>query len=101
MEKIIKNPVKSILVLILIILGMMSITIIETGTVGVKATTGKYEMQELEPGLHMVIPFVQNIKEVDTKVHVINYIGDEDLPDDKGVINKPTGEPSFSFVLTR
>lgn len=66
-----------------------AVNIIQTGTVGVKSTLGKYDKDELQPGLHLVIPFIQSVRIVDTKVHVINYKGMQDLPDKNGIINKP------------
>lgn len=62
---------------------------IESGTVGVKVTFGKYEDRELPPGLHFKLPLVQEIKKVDVKVHAINYKGKQDRADKTGVINKP------------
>ncbi len=62
---------------------------IESGKVGVKITLGKYSSEELQPGLHFKIPFIQEIKQVDVKVHAINYKGARDLKDREGVINKP------------
>jgi len=62
---------------------------IESGHVGVKITLGKYDDEELKPGLHFKIPVIQKIKEVDVKVHAINYKGARDLEDREGVINKP------------
>ncbi|WP_051654318.1 prohibitin family protein [Persephonella sp. KM09-Lau-8] len=64
--------------------------IIESGTVGVKATLGKFDNQELMPGFHLKTPIADRIIEVDTKVHTINYKGDKDLPDKRGVIFKPS-----------
>jgi len=64
-------------------------TTIESGNVGVKVTLGKYDNEELPPGLHFKLPLVQSIKEVDIKVHAINYKGRRDLKDRQGVINKP------------
>jgi regulator of protease activity HflC (stomatin/prohibitin superfamily) len=62
---------------------------IESGNVGVKVTLGKYDNEELQPGLHFKLPVIQQIKEVDVKVHAINYKGNRDLKDKQGVINKP------------
>ncbi len=47
--------------------------IIHSGEVGIKATAGKYEPEPLMPGLHFFIPFIQDVKIVDTKVRSINY----------------------------
>jgi regulator of protease activity HflC (stomatin/prohibitin superfamily) len=61
---------------------------IESGNVGIKITLGKYDNQELPPGLHFRIPVIQSIKEVDVKVHAINYKGRGGRTG-KGIINKP------------
>ncbi len=63
--------------------------VIESGYVGVKSTFGKYDDEELPPGLHFKVPVAQEIIPVDVRVHAINYKGYEDRPDREGVINKP------------
>jgi regulator of protease activity HflC (stomatin/prohibitin superfamily) len=63
---------------------------IESGFVGVKITLGKYDENELPPGLHFRIPIIQDIKKVDVKIHAINYKGEQDLKDKVGLINKPS-----------
>jgi len=47
--------------------------IINSGEVGIKVTTGKYENEPLLPGFHLYIPTIQKIIVVDTKVRLINY----------------------------
>lgn len=47
--------------------------IIDEGERGIKITTGKYESIPLEPGLHFIIPGIQRVLIVDTKVRIINY----------------------------
>jgi len=47
--------------------------VINSGEVGIKVTTGKYEKDPLKPGFHLYIPTIQNIIVVDTKVRLINY----------------------------
>ena len=49
--------------------------VINSGEVGIKATAGKYEKDPLRPGLHLFIPFLQQVMVVDTKVRSINYTG--------------------------
>ncbi len=49
--------------------------VINSGEVGIKATAGKYEKDPLRPGLHLFMPFVQQVMIVDTKVRSINYTG--------------------------
>jgi regulator of protease activity HflC (stomatin/prohibitin superfamily) len=76
-------------VLLIAVTLVKSFETIESGTVGVKVTFGKYDDKELPPGLHFKLPFVQEIKKVDVKVHAINYKGKQDRADRTGVINKP------------
>jgi regulator of protease activity HflC (stomatin/prohibitin superfamily) len=47
--------------------------IIEEGQRGILSTNGKYEQQALLPGLHFIIPVIQKVYIVDTKVRIINY----------------------------
>jgi regulator of protease activity HflC (stomatin/prohibitin superfamily) len=47
--------------------------VINSGEVGILATTGKFEQKPLMPGLHFFIPVIQKVYVVDTKVHMINY----------------------------
>ncbi|MEA1915096.1 MAG: prohibitin family protein [Campylobacterota bacterium] len=53
--------------------------IINSGEVGIKVTTGKYNTDPLEPGLHLYIPVLQKVITVDTKVRLINYKSIEDM----------------------
>ena len=65
---------------------------IETGTVGVLSTFGKYDPEEKEPGLHLKVPIFQTIRVFDVKLQTVNYNGPNDAPDFVGVINKPSIE---------
>jgi regulator of protease activity HflC (stomatin/prohibitin superfamily) len=47
--------------------------IITEGERGILSTNGKYEQQALLPGLHFIIPIIQKVYLVDTKVRIINY----------------------------
>jgi regulator of protease activity HflC (stomatin/prohibitin superfamily) len=53
--------------------------IINSGEVGIKVTTGKYDSMPLEPGLHLYIPVLQKVITVDTKVRLINYKSTEGM----------------------
>jgi len=64
-------------------------SVIESGYVGVKSTWGKFDNQELPPGLHFKIPIAQKIIPVDIRVHAINYKGEMEEEDREGIINKP------------
>ncbi|WP_324171446.1 prohibitin family protein [Sulfurimonas sp.] len=48
-------------------------TIVEEGQRGILSTNGKYQDQALLPGLHFIIPVIQKVYIVDTKVRIINY----------------------------
>ncbi|MDQ1263779.1 MAG: hypothetical protein QG559_780 [Campylobacterota bacterium] len=48
-------------------------TIIEEGERGILSTNGKYSDQALLPGLHFIVPIIQKVYVVDTKVRIINY----------------------------
>lgn len=53
--------------------------IIESGQVGIKATTGKYDETPLNPGFHLYIPIFQKVIIVDTKVRLLNYRSVEEM----------------------
>jgi len=53
--------------------------VINSGEVGIKVTTGKYESEPLQPGFHLYIPVLQKVITVDTKVRLINYKTVEDM----------------------
>lgn len=61
-----------IAVVILLVLSK-PFTIIEEGERGILSTNGKYQDQALLPGLHFIIPVIQKVYVVDTKVRIINY----------------------------
>jgi len=48
-------------------------TIIQEGERGILSTNGKYQDQALLPGLHFIVPIIQKVYTVDTKVRIINY----------------------------
>jgi len=62
-------------IIFIALLGFISkpYVIIDEGERGIKVTTGKYESIPLEPGLHFIIPGIQKVIIVDTKVRIINY----------------------------
>ena len=65
-------------------------TIIEEGERGILSTNGKYQDQALLPGLHFIIPVIQKVYTVDTKVRIINYASRmESNGRTSGIITKP------------
>ena len=68
---------------IIILLGILFIfkpfVIIESGQVGIKATTGKFDEVPLNPGFHLYLPVFQKVIIVDTKVRLLNYRSVEEM----------------------
>ena len=65
-------------------------TIIEEGQRGILSTNGKYQDQALLPGLHFIVPVIQKVYVVDTKVRIINYASRlEANSNASGIISKP------------
>ena len=66
--------------------------IITEGERGILSTNGKYEQQALLPGLHFIVPVIQKVYLVDTKVRIINYADkiDRSSAAGEGITVKPT-----------
>ena len=65
-----------IFIIIAIVFGLIVLkpfTIINSGEVGIKINTGKFEDTPLQPGLHFFIPVLQKIVPVNTRVRMITY----------------------------
>ena len=62
-----------IIAVIVILVLAKPFTIIEEGQRGILSTNGKYQDTALLPGLHFIIPIIQKVYTVDTKVRIINY----------------------------
>ncbi|UFS62301.1 prohibitin family protein [Sulfurimonas sp. HSL-3221] len=60
-------------VIVVFLLLAKPFVIITEGERGILATNGKYEPNALLPGLHFIIPVIQKVYLVDTKVRIINY----------------------------
>ncbi|MBL0721703.1 MAG: prohibitin family protein [Sulfurovum sp.] len=75
------NPMGGKLVPILITVGIIGFafmsfkpfTIINSGEVGIKVNTGKFEQKPLNAGLHFFIPVLQKIIPVNTRIRLITY----------------------------
>jgi len=66
-------------------------TVIQEGERGILSTNGKYSDQALLPGLHFIIPVIQKVYVVDTKVRIINYASRiEANSNASGIITKPS-----------
>ncbi|BAF71198.1 prohibitin family protein [Sulfurovum sp. NBC37-1] len=65
-----------VLIVIAIAFGLFALkpfTIINSGEVGIKINTGKFEDTPLQPGLHFYIPVLQKIVPVNTRIRLITY----------------------------
>ncbi len=71
--------VYAIIAIVVLLVMAKPFVIIESGQVGIKVTTGKYETEPLQPGFHLYIPVIQKVITVDTKVRLINYKTIEDM----------------------
>lgn len=63
--------------------------IINSGEVGILKTLGKYQDEPLYPGFQLLMPFVQNVIIVDTKVRQTDYSKSEVLSDRRGINQRP------------
>lgn len=78
-----------IAVIVLLVLAK-PFTIIEEGQRGILSTNGKYQDQAILPGLHFIIPVIQKVYVVDTKVRIINYAEKlEANTRSSGILTKP------------
>jgi len=69
----------AIIIIVIALFMTKPYVIINSGEVGIKVTTGKYETIPLEPGFHLFIPVIQKVITVDTKVRLINYMSIEQM----------------------
>ncbi|PAF51844.1 hypothetical protein BKH43_01010 [Helicobacter sp. 13S00401-1] len=67
-----------IIIIVIILIIARPFETIESGEIGIKVTTGKYDNVPLQPGIHFFIPGIQRIIIVDTKVRTWNFTGVED-----------------------
>ena len=85
------NPL-GILFLIAVFLGVVvvpqGVYTIESGTVGVLSTFGKYSEDIKTPGLHFKIPVIQTVRVVDTKMQTAHYQNGAQPIDRDGLIRK-------------
>ena len=63
----------AIIAIVVVLVLAKPFVVINSGEVGIKVTTGKYENAPLLPGFHLYIPGLQKVIVVDTKVRLINY----------------------------
>jgi len=75
--------------LVILLLIARPFAIVNSGEVGIQVTLGKYEDQPLMPGFHVIIPFVQKVIIVDTRMRILNYNKTEMVADRQGINQRP------------
>ena len=90
------NPSSAKIIIVYIILGILILlmlakpfVIVNEGERGILSTNGKYQQQALLPGLHFILPIIQKVYMVDTRVQVINYASGIERDTGSGIKNKP------------
>ncbi|WP_457745336.1 prohibitin family protein [Sulfurimonas sp.] len=80
-----------IIAIILMLFLAKPFTVIQEGERGILSTNGKYQEQALLPGLHFIIPIIQKVYTVDTKVRIINYAShiEVNTGHKEGIVAKP------------
>ncbi len=63
--------------------------IVNSGEVGILKTLGKYQDEPLYPGFHMLMPFMQQVIIVDTKVRQTDYSSSDMVSDRRGINQRP------------
>ena len=77
-------------------------TIINSGEVGIKVTTGKFQSEPLNPGLHFYIPVLQKVIPVNTRIRLITYSNERtsELAIDIKVLKEDSEEMEPFLYLT-
>ena len=82
----------TVIAIVLLLLVAKPFVIIEEGERGILSTNGKYSDQALLPGLHFIVPLIQKVYTVDTRVRIINYASRLEAGNGverEGIITKP------------
>jgi len=79
-----------LIAIVLMLILAKPFTVIQEGERGILSTNGKYQDQALLPGLHFIVPVIQKVYTVDTKVRIINYASRiESTSSMSGIVAKP------------
>lgn len=70
-----------IIALIVVFVVAKPFVVVNSGEMGIKSTTGKFDPVPMGPGFHLFIPFVQQVFIVDTKVRILDYSSTEGIGD--------------------
>ena len=61
--------------LVLLILFSNPFVVVPSGYVGIKLTLGKASTEELKPGLHLIVPFIQKVEKMSVRTHSYDLTG--------------------------
>ena len=61
--------------LVLLVLFSNPFVVVPSGYVGIKLTLGKASTEELKPGLHLIIPFLQKVEKMSVRTHSYDLTG--------------------------
>ncbi len=66
-----------VVAVVIIVLAIISnpFVVVPSGYVGVKLTLGKASMDELRPGLHLIVPFIQRVEKMSVRTHSYDLTG--------------------------
>jgi len=67
------SAVYIVIAVVIVLILARPFVIVQEGERGILSTNGRYSEQSLLPGLHFIIPLIQRVYMVDTKVRIINY----------------------------
>lgn len=75
--------------LILLLIVAKPFVIVNEGERGILSTNGKYQQETLLPGLHFLVPVIQKVYMVETRVQIMNYASGTEQSSGSGIKNKP------------
>ncbi len=61
--------------LVLLVLFSNPFVVVPSGYVGIKLTLGKASTEELKPGLHLIVPFLQKVEKMSVRTHSYDLTG--------------------------
>ncbi|EDP75233.1 prohibitin family protein [Hydrogenivirga sp. 128-5-R1-1] len=64
---------------VLLVLLSNPFVVVPSGYVGVKLTLGKASPDELKPGLHLIIPFIQRVEKMSVRTHSYDLTGSNSI----------------------
>ena len=69
--------VLGVVVALIVIVAIISnpFVVVPSGYVGVKLTLGKASKEELKPGLHLIVPFLQRVEKMSVRTHSYDLTG--------------------------